>query len=124
MAALSQRPARETDLAWLFRVHTAAMKQYVDATWGWEESWQVRHFTDHFDPSTMHIIQCADIDVGFARVSRRPDAIVLEALELLPAFQGRGIGSAFVRDLISEGGASGSGNTAGIEGERARQSLV
>ena len=106
MSALAQRPARPADLDWLFQVHSAAMKRYVDATWGWDESWQVRHFADHFDPSAIDVIQWGDVDVGFARVSRRADAIALDALEILPAFQSRGIGSAYICRLIAEGSRS------------------
>jgi ribosomal protein S18 acetylase RimI-like enzyme len=83
------------------------MRAYVEATWGWDEAWQAEHFTQHWNPRAVHVIQSDDRDVGFLRVTKEPDRIVLQAIELLPEFQGRGVGSHVVRDLQQQATTTG-----------------
>jgi len=59
----------------------------------------VRHFREHFDTVALQVIRFGDDDAGFCRVSDQPDRLVLETIELLPAFQQRGIGSELIRAL-------------------------
>ena len=98
---ISLRPASDADAEWLFELHRAAMRTYVERTWGWDETWQARFFKDHYDLSTVQVIQSGARDVGVVRVSDEPSQIVLEMIELLPEFQGQGIGTGLIRALLS-----------------------
>jgi ribosomal protein S18 acetylase RimI-like enzyme len=97
----SLRPATEDDYEFLYHLHAAAMGEYVAATWGWEESWQREYFAEKWDPSKRQIIQVNGRDAGVLVVSWRSDEIYLELIELLPIYQGRGVGTAVLQDLIA-----------------------
>jgi len=58
------------------------------------------------DPSAHQRFYCGSQPVGFWFIARDDCQISLERLSLLPAFQNRGLGSAFLRELIAEARAS------------------
>ena len=96
------REANEGDYGFLYDLHRAAMKNYVDQTWGWDEAFQQRMFRESFDPRPLRIVQVAGQDAGVIWVERRPAEIFLSLIEIHPIYQGRGIGTAVVGDIFSE----------------------
>jgi ribosomal protein S18 acetylase RimI-like enzyme len=101
------RRALTSDSEFCFQVHKAAMGGYVAAVWGWDEQVQ-RGFHDRaFDPGRWQIISADGADAGMIDVDYRPGEIYLSRIELLPGFQGRGIGAGLVRELINEAGRRG-----------------
>jgi ribosomal protein S18 acetylase RimI-like enzyme len=94
------RPAETDDYDFLYQLHVASMKPSVEATWGWDEVWQSDYFRQHFDPSRRQIVQTEGQDVGVISVEHRSDEYYLALIEILPAYQGRGLGSALIRDFI------------------------
>jgi ribosomal protein S18 acetylase RimI-like enzyme len=100
---ISLRKATPNDADFLYRLHRAAMQTYVIQTWGtWDEAWQSRYFQQHFTPSTCQIIVVRGQDAGVISVLRRTTDIFLSNIELLPAFQGQGIGTHLITALIAE----------------------
>ncbi|HET7856977.1 MAG TPA: GNAT family N-acetyltransferase [Gaiellaceae bacterium] len=99
------RPASAADREFLLALHRAAMREYVDAVWGWDDAEQERRFDDRFD-ELCQIIQVDDVDVGQLVVDERPDELLLANIELLPEWQGHGIGTAIVRDLRARAAAA------------------
>jgi ribosomal protein S18 acetylase RimI-like enzyme len=97
---LSLRLATAADVDHLFSIHRAALKSYVDATWGWDEDWQLDHFRQHFDASVRQVIGYEHEDIGFLDVMIRGDAIILQNIEIDPKYQGRGIGTELIRRLF------------------------
>jgi RimJ/RimL family protein N-acetyltransferase len=57
--------------------------------------------------STTSVVTAYGADVGRLRVVRTPDLVELAGLQLLPAHQGKGIGTRLVRDLMAEAASSG-----------------
>jgi ribosomal protein S18 acetylase RimI-like enzyme len=105
--AISLRPAAASDSEFCFQVHRAAMGGYVAAIWGWDEQVQ-RAFHDRaFDPGSWQIISADGQDAGMIDVGYRPGEIYLARIELLPGYQGRGIGTGLVRELIDEAARRG-----------------
>jgi ribosomal protein S18 acetylase RimI-like enzyme len=96
----SLRRSTIADVERLFEIHRAALKEYVAATWGWDELWQLNFFREHFQPGARLVIEVQEQAVGFLDVSERADAIWLENIELSPAHQGCGIGTSIIRGLI------------------------
>ena len=94
------RPITGNDLEFLWRLHNAALREYVEKTWGWNEEWQRSKFVEEFDPKAGMIIVVDGTDAGFWWVSDWGTEIHLASIRLLPEFQRRGIGTALIRDLL------------------------
>ena len=102
MTVVALRPARPADSEFCFRLHKAAMGDYVTAIWGWDERRQ-REFHDRaFTPGRWRIITANGTDVGMLDVEYRPDEIYLSRIEIDPRYQGRGIGSRLINMLLRE----------------------
>lgn len=98
--AITYRPAAEADFDFLFALHEAAMRPAVEAAYGaWEDAWQRAYFRRYFDPALLRVIQWDGQDVGFMQVQSRTEELFLADIEILPAFQSRGIGSAVIGGL-------------------------
>jgi ribosomal protein S18 acetylase RimI-like enzyme len=102
MTAITLRPATSADKKFCFRLHKAAMGDYITGIWGWDERFQRDFHTRAFDPRRWQIIRANGTDAGMLHVERRPDEIYLARIEILPEFQGRGIGTRLIKMLIDE----------------------
>ena len=79
------------------------MRAYVEQTWGqWNESEQKIWFSKKFSPEAACIIVVGGQDAGRLEVGRTPTEWVLGTIEILPEFQGKGIGSAVIAGLQTE----------------------
>ncbi len=97
--AYSLRPATEEDYDFLFALHRAAMRDYIETIWGWHDDWQQEYFRRKFDPLPRQVIQYEGHDAGVVVVEHRPDEIYLSLIELSPEFQRRGIGTQVINDI-------------------------
>ena len=106
------RAATKDDADFLYSLHRAAMQAYVAQTWGqWDEAWQSQYFQQHFDPSARQIIVLHGQDIGTFSVIRQVTDIFLNDIELLPAYQGHGIGTQLIQRLIDEARQTGASIT-------------
>jgi ribosomal protein S18 acetylase RimI-like enzyme len=108
------RPATHDDHDFLYRLHEAAMGDLIAQVWGWDDAWQERFFDEHFDPSGSRIVVVDDADVGVVAVEWRDDAAFIGNVEILPDYQGRGLGAAILRDVIAAAAARGLPVTLGV----------
>jgi len=102
MTVVALRPARPADSEFCFRLHKAAMGDYVAAIWGWDEQRQREFHNRAFTPGRWRIITANGTDVGMLDVEYRPDEIYLSRIEIDPRYQGRGIGSRLINMLLRE----------------------
>ena len=101
--SVALRAATTDDIDFLYRLHRAAMREYVAQTWGqWDEAWQAQHFHQHFDPTACQIVVLQEQDIGLLCVERRAAEIFLGTIELLPAYQGQGIGTQLISALVDD----------------------
>lgn len=103
--SFSLRKANEEDLPFLFKVSTDAMKPVVetlnpDKEFNQEE--ELAKYIEKFEPEKIQIIQYNSKDVGRLRVVRSPDSIYIGGIQILPEFQGKGIGTAVFKELVEE----------------------
>jgi ribosomal protein S18 acetylase RimI-like enzyme len=94
------RAAQEADRAFVFRVIRATMREYIHRTWGWDDGWQREHFAAVFDPRGLCIVVVDGHDAGVLEVYRNPDALYLANIQIVPEFQGRGVGTDIIRGLM------------------------
>jgi ribosomal protein S18 acetylase RimI-like enzyme len=99
---LDLRQATESDYDFLWWLHGATMRTYVEAIWGWDEGVQRSIFQERFDPARLQIVERAGEAMGYVSVERREDDIFLSAIEVAPDFQSQGIGTRLIRDLQDE----------------------
>lgn len=104
MTEVELRPVGAADSEYCYLVHELAMRPYVEAIWGWDESVQRDLHERSFDPAAGRIIMVDGHDAGYLAVEDRPAEIYLGRIELHPDHQGRGIGSTIVRQLIARAG--------------------
>lgn len=96
------RQATEDDFDFLFSLHRDSMRVYVEPIWGWHEDWQEEYFRKKFDARDRKIIVIDGRDAGVLVVEERLDEIHIGLIEILPEFQGRGIGTMILTHLTQE----------------------
>ena len=121
---VSIRPATEADVDFLTDAAMAATEhqgrfpddldraEYRD---GFRE-WTLEQVRDEVPGSTTSVVTAYGVDVGRLRVIRTAELVELAGLQLLPAHQGRGLGTRVIRDLIAE--AAWSGRAFGLSVEK------
>ncbi|MFY9224053.1 MAG: GNAT family N-acetyltransferase [Blastocatellia bacterium] len=96
------RPAFNQDYDFLYTLHIATMKDYVDKTWGWKDDFQEKIFKEKFEPDKLKIITFDKKDIGMIAVEDREEDIFLRIIEILPEYQNKGIGKYIVQSLIDK----------------------
>jgi GNAT superfamily N-acetyltransferase len=96
MPTITLRQASDSDWTFLSMIQETCMKAYAVRTWG---TW-IPEPLENFRPETHEIIQCDGDEIGCMAVVAEEDVLSLEKLYILPAFQGRGIGTWLLKRLI------------------------
>jgi ribosomal protein S18 acetylase RimI-like enzyme len=107
MTPVALRPATAADSEFCYRLHKAAMGNYITTIWGWDEQVQRSFHTRSFNPGRWQIITAAETDIGMLDVEYRPGEIYLARIEICPDYQGRGIGTRLISALIDEARRTG-----------------
>lgn len=97
---LTKRAANAADYDFLYALHKAAMYESISSTWGWDEAWQRNYFDAKFDPARREILLWQGKRIGTLSVQDEGTTLYLALIELLPDFQGRGLGTAIIQELI------------------------
>ncbi|HEY1784246.1 MAG TPA: GNAT family N-acetyltransferase [Pirellulales bacterium] len=101
--SFSMRGATEADADFLYDLNRQTMRDYVCQTWGdWDETFQTRLFAEKFVPAENQIIVLGDQPIGLLSVQRSPEHIFVRALEIAPAWQRGGVGTAIMVQLLAE----------------------
>jgi GNAT superfamily N-acetyltransferase len=96
------RPARPADSEFVYQVKKAALGEYIEQTWGWDEVFQHDFHDREYDPTTTEIITWQGTDVGWLEVERGSNSLFLSGIYILPEYQSRGVGSAMIGEIIRE----------------------
>jgi ribosomal protein S18 acetylase RimI-like enzyme len=95
----STREEELRPLAWPPAQLDAFLRMQFDA--------QHTHYAQHYPDAAREVLMVDGEPAGRLYVHRGDDEILIVDIALLPAFRGRGIGSALVRELLDESDASG-----------------
>ncbi|QEL54758.1 GNAT family N-acetyltransferase [Chromobacterium paludis] len=97
------RQATLSDEPVAFEIFEAAMKHYVDLTWGWDQNYQRDGHRDHFDPHQHWIASSNKQIVGLISLENHPTHLQLLKLYLLPEFRNRGLGAQILQSVLQQG---------------------
>lgn len=101
-------PAKIEDEPWLDRLRREAYRDLFVATWGrWEEGRHQRHFAECMRRGGIHTIEWNGARVGMVQLLEHADAVEIGEIQVLPEHQGRGIGTAVIRDVVARAHAAG-----------------
>lgn len=96
------RPATAADSDFAYAVKQAAFRAYVEAAGGWDEAEQHALHQQRFATQTFRIIMVEGQDVGVLALAEASNCLRLHQLFLLPAAQGRGIGSEVMQGVMAQ----------------------
>ena len=97
------RPASEADRHFLYELHCTTMRDVIEKTWGWDGAWQGADFDRRFAESIVSIIEVEGRAAGSVWLERKPDCLYIHELQVLPEWQGRGLGTAVLQQVIAQG---------------------
>jgi ribosomal protein S18 acetylase RimI-like enzyme len=95
----SLRQATDSDYNFLYQLKVSCLKEYITATWGWDENFQKKHFSRNFNPMNSQIILVNGVEVGELSVQDLADELFLSRILIKPAYQGQGLGTALIHGL-------------------------
>lgn len=99
---ITKRPALDADTDFARSVHHQAYRNVSERQYGpWDERAQDEFFAGDWVPAAFEIILCDGVPCGYACVEDRADDIHVRELVILPQFQGRGIGTRMLMDIIA-----------------------
>ncbi|MCB9798813.1 GNAT family N-acetyltransferase [Candidatus Nomurabacteria bacterium] len=97
------RSATIDDKEFLYQLNKSTMSSHVERIWGsWDDAWQRDNFDKKFTLEGYDVIDVDGRNAGALWVSRETSQIKVERLHILSEFQGRGIGTRILRNLIRE----------------------
>lgn len=98
---VTTRESTEADADFVNNLTRLAMHEYVDSTWQTTHERERYYQTNLFDRKSTRIVQQGSIDIGRISIKEFPNYIMLEEIHLLPDYQGRGIGTLLLRELVA-----------------------
>lgn len=101
------RAATLDDRTFLYSLYCRTMRGVVEKTWGWEEAWERVDFDCRFRVCSSWVIECDDHMMGGLLLESEPDSIYIYEVQVLPEYQGRGIGTEVLRRLIDQAESRG-----------------
>ena len=90
--AIKLREACQDDKEFVYQVKRAAMREYIEQTWGYDEDIQRKLHDRRFGSQEFQIVSLDGHDVGIMSVAQEPDCVFLNQVYILPGYQGQGIG--------------------------------
>jgi GNAT superfamily N-acetyltransferase len=104
---IALRAARPVDYGFARQLCFTTMRELVEQTFGWDEYSQDATFARQFVLSEVRIITLDGEDIGWIQTQSSDRTINLGQFFIAPERQGRGIGSAVLKQLLAESGKRG-----------------
>ena len=105
---ITKRPGLVTDVEFARSVHHRAYRDVVVAQYGqWNEEAQDQFFIAAWSLAPHDVILCDDVRCGYLCAEDRDDNIHVRELVVDPDYQGQGIGTYILRDVIERAIARG-----------------
>ena len=99
---IERRRANPSDEQFMRKLHKAAYYDVIMRQFGgWDDALQAALFSKKWFPEKFDILEINEQPIGCMRIEDRPDQIFFAEIQILPEFQGRGIGSELIQAEIS-----------------------
>lgn len=100
------RPATKDDEEFLLDLHRLAMGPMVEEMWGWDDAVQRSMFATYLAGGDVMVIERDGHAVGTINLRAEDDHVFVGNIEVLPAYQGQGIGSQVLRMVMADAHAN------------------
>ncbi len=88
------RQATANDETFAYTLRRAAYEDVVSRQFGqWDDAWQYQQFMEKWAPEQYEIIEREGLSIGALSVVRADDGVSIVEIQLLPEYQGQGIGT-------------------------------
>lgn len=105
---ITLRAATEADAVFARQAHHAGYRDVASRQFGWDEALQDRFFAgDWRGGRGMEIVTCDGVACGYMSVEEDAAALVVREIVVRPEFQGRGIGTRLLHDVLERATARG-----------------
>ena len=105
---ITTRPAAETDAAFAREAHHGAYRDVVIRQFGaWDEQVQDGFFERSWEDHRHEIILHDGVPCGYTSVEFNDDYVHVREFVIHPAFQGQGLGTAFLQGVCAQAAARG-----------------
>lgn len=95
------RPATGDDYPWLWELKRLTMREYVERTWGyWDDAAQEAFFLRSYRPDIVQLILVDGRNAGLLHIEHESAELFLANIQIHPAFQNRGLGTAVLRTVM------------------------
>jgi ribosomal protein S18 acetylase RimI-like enzyme len=102
---IERRRATQADLPFLEEVHVAALGPVALVGYGWPAFKLRAQFRAEIDVATCHLILADGRRAGYISIEDRESLWYIDAIAVARRYQGKGIGTLVLRDVLSEAGA-------------------
>jgi ribosomal protein S18 acetylase RimI-like enzyme len=100
---ITRRTATDSDTHFAREAHHKAYHGVVVRQFGaWDESRQDSLFNSGWSSAEHEILLCDGAPCGYVSVEEYPDYVHVRELVVLPEYQGRGIGSSLLRQVLEQ----------------------
>jgi ribosomal protein S18 acetylase RimI-like enzyme len=101
---VERRRAAHDDLPFLEEVHVAALGPVALVGYGWPEVTLRKQFRSEIDVATCSLILVDGRRAGYVSIEDRDTLWYIDAIAMARAYQGKGIGTLVLRDVLAEAG--------------------
>jgi len=101
MVNLKLRSGNQYDKEWLYNLYCRTMRPCIEATWGWNEKFQVDGFSSNLAPSMFRIITIDEQNIGGFCLKEKKYYFYLELILIDPIHQKKGIGKIAMNHMMS-----------------------
>ncbi|WDE95774.1 GNAT family N-acetyltransferase [Lentisphaera profundi] len=96
---ISKRKVTASDLEWVEPLYQSLLKPYFDAL---EMPWVSENFRISFNNGNAEIILFDEQSIGYLNTETQQDCLYLADIAIRPDFQGQGVGTQVIRELIAD----------------------
>jgi len=97
-------PITIEDYQFGYEIKKITLKEYTEQTWGdWNEEEQMNFYRKEFVIDNCFLIKNNKINIGWLKIIETKETIDINQILILPEYQGKGIGSKIINDIIKNG---------------------